>query len=127
MEQRQKIVSEENPGVMLNVEKVVRHLQELRAASYSVLNELLLGNGVLAENFINTKFAALPGLLVRDVCILPTILDVAESKNDSSCSESLNQESFELMANLMSMTELRGAFETAGATMEKLGELKQTV
>jgi hypothetical protein len=101
-EQRQRIVSEQNPGVMLNVEKVVRHLQELRAASYSVLNELL----------------------VRDVCILPTILDLVESKNDSSCSESLNQESFELMANLMSMTELRGAFETVGATMEKLGELK---
>ena len=81
-EQRQRIVSEESPGVKLDIEKVIRHLQELRAASYSVLNELLLGNGLLAENFVNTKFSALPGLLVRDVCILPYILDLAESKND---------------------------------------------
>lgn len=31
------------------------------------------------------------------------------------------------MANLMSMAELRGSFETAGATMEKLEDLKQSV
>jgi len=31
------------------------------------------------------------------------------------------------MANLMSMAELRGSFEIAGATMEKLEDLKQSV
>jgi len=88
---------------MLRSGKVIKHLQELRAGAYSVLNETLLGNGVLAVEFVQTKFAALPGLLVRDICILPNILDAAESKNDASCSESLNAEAFELMANLMSI------------------------
>lgn len=112
---------------MLSREKVIKHLQELRGASYSVLNELLLGNGVLALEFVRGKFAALPGLLVRDVCILPDTLDAAESKNDQSCSESLNSEAFQLLANLMSIKELHGPFISAGATAEKLSDIKQTV
>ena len=39
-------------------------MQELRGASYAVLNELLLSNGVLSLDFVRSKFAALPGLLV---------------------------------------------------------------
>jgi len=41
-----------------------------------------MGNGVLALDFVHTKFAALPSLLIRDVSILPTILDAAESEKD---------------------------------------------
>lgn len=52
---------------MLRPAKVIKHLQELRAAAYSVLNEILLGNGVLAQEFVKTRFAALPGLLFRDI------------------------------------------------------------
>ena len=125
--QRRKVVSEAEPGVFLRVEKVIKHLQELRGASYSVINELLMGNGTLALNFVNTKFAALPSLLVRDVCILPEILDAAQSINDEACSENLNAEAFELMANLMSIGEFHNVFEAVGATQEKLTELKQTV
>jgi len=58
----------------------------LRAAGYSVINELLLGNGVLSLDFVKTKFPALPALLVRDVCILPDAIDEAESRQDESCS-----------------------------------------
>ena len=94
---------EQQPGVMLNIEKVIKHVQELRGAAYSVVNELLMSNGVLAVDFVRTKFAALPSILVRDVCILPKILDAAESQNDQSCSEALNAEAFELLANLMSI------------------------
>ena len=65
--QRVKIIAEEQPGVMLRPAKVIKHLQELRAAAYSVLNEILLGNGVLAQEFVKTRFAALPGLLFRDI------------------------------------------------------------
>ena len=36
-----------------------------------------MGNGALALTFVNTKFAALPSLLVRDVAILPDVLDSA--------------------------------------------------
>ena len=117
-------MAEENPGVVLNLEKVMKHLQELRGAGYSVLNELLLGNGVLANDFITNRFAALPGILFRDVTILPSILDCAESQNDESCSENLNSEAFELMANIMSMAELRASFVSCGATIERLSELK---
>lgn len=127
VEKRKQIISERNPGVVPNLDKVVRHLQELRSAGYSILNELLLGNGVLAKIFVTEKFAALPRLLFRDVCILPSTLDNEESVDDDSCSQALNQEAFELMANLMSMEELRGSFETVGASIEKLNELKQTV
>ena len=67
---------------MLNLEKVMKHLQELRAGSYSVINEILMGNGVLALDFIKQRFAKLPSLLVRDVSILPDQLDAAESEND---------------------------------------------
>lgn len=90
------------------------------------MNELLLSNGVLSLDFVRTKFAALPGLLVRDVNILPSTLDAAESKNDASCSEALNQEAFELLANLMSIPDLHSDFTAAGATVAKLTELKQT-
>ena len=76
-DQRRRIVSEDEPGVFLRVEKVIKHCQELRAAGYSVINELLLGNGSLALNFVLNKFGALPSLLVRDVSILPDILDAA--------------------------------------------------
>lgn len=82
---------------------------------------------MLANSFVTTKFAALPSLLFRDVCILPSILDTDESADDDACSQALNQEAFELMANLMSMAELRVSFETVGASIEKLTELKQTV
>ena len=75
---------------MIKLEKVVKHLQELRAGAYSVINEILMGNGVLALDFIKTRFAKLPSLLVRDVCILPNTLDADESSNDQSCSEALN-------------------------------------
>ena len=126
-EQRQRVVTDQQPGVMLSQEKVMKHLQELRGASYSVINELLLGNGVLALEFVKSKFAALPGLLVRDACILPDILDTAESKNDQACSESLNKEAFELLSNLMSIKDLHSVFVIAGATFDKLTELKQTV
>ena len=121
------MISENEPGVFLNVEKVIKHLQELRGAGYSVINELLMGNAALALNFVNTKFAALPSLLVRDVCILPDILDAAQSQDDESCSEQLNAEAFELLGNLMTIKEFHGVFEAAGATQEKLTELKQTV
>lgn len=75
-----------------------------------------MGNGTLALNFVNTKFAALPSLLVRDVCILPDILDTAQSINDEACSENMNAEAFELMANLMSIREFHDVFEAVGAT-----------
>lgn len=39
----------------------------------------------------------------------------------------LNQEAFELLANLMSINELHSVFEAAGASEAKLIELKQTV
>ena len=123
-DQRRRVVAEDQPGVMLSQEKVMKHLQELRGASYSVLNELLMGNGVLALEFVNSKFAALPSLLVRDASILPDILDAAESKDDQSCSEALNSEAFELLANLMSIKDLHGAFINAGATLDKLTEMK---
>ena len=105
----------------------MKHLQELRGASYSVLNELMLGNGVLALDFVKSKFAALPSLLFRDACILPEILDAAESRNDQACSETLNKEAFELLTNLMTIKDLHGVFVSAGATFERLTELKQTV
>lgn len=57
---------------------------------------------------------------------MPTTLDAAESKNDASCSEALNSEAFELMANLMSVEDLRTVFEKSGATIDKLTELKLT-
>lgn len=87
----------------------------------------MLGNGVLALDFVKTKFAALPGLLFRDACILPEILDAAESKNDQACSETLNSEAFELLSNLMSIKDLHSVFVNAGATFDKLTEIKQTV
>ena len=65
-----------------------------------------MGNGVLAVDFVVAKFAALPSLLFRDVRILPTILDSAETEKDQACSEALNQEAFELMANLMTIKDL---------------------
>ena len=65
------MIPEKQPGVMLNLEKVIKHLQELRSVAYSILNEITLGNGVLARDFVQIRFAALPSLLVRDVCILP--------------------------------------------------------
>mmetsp|Transcript_33017 Transcript_33017/g.43495 ORF Transcript_33017/g.43495 Transcript_33017/m.43495 type:complete len:84 (-) Transcript_33017:760-1011(-) len=83
-----------------------------------------MGNGALALNFVHTKFTILPTLLVRDVSILPEILDHAQSINDEACSETLNSEAFELMANLMSIKDFHGAFESVGATIEKLTELK---
>ena len=84
---RKKVISEEEPGTVLKTEKVIKHIQELRSLGYSILNELLLGNGRLADNFIKNKFRALPSLLLRDIKILPEILDKEESKNDDSCSE----------------------------------------
>ena len=62
-------------------------------------------------------------MLFRDVRILPTILDSAESEKDQECSEALNQESFELMANLMCIKDLQVVFESAGATIQKLQEI----
>lgn len=86
-----------------------------------------MGNGVLALDFVKARFAALPGLLVRDASILPDALDAAESKSDEACSEALNSEAFELLSNLMSIKDLHSAFENAGATFDKLTDLKQTV
>ena len=91
---------------MLKIEKVIKHIQELRSLGYSILNELLLGNGRLADTFVRNKFRALPSLLLRDIMILPEILDKEESKNDDSCSEQLNEESFDLCMNLMTLREL---------------------
>ena len=59
--------------------------------------------------------------------ILPELLDSAQSRNDEACSESLNQEAFELLANLMCIKEFQSVFAGVGATVEKLSELKQTV
>jgi hypothetical protein len=61
-------------GVMLRIEKVIKHVQELRSIGYSIINGFLIGNAVLATEFLNQKFKALPSLLVRDVQILPDVL-----------------------------------------------------
>ena len=103
---RHKIDPQEEPGIVLKMTKVMKHIQELRSLGYSILNELLIGNGRLADNFIRDKFRALPSLLLRDIMILPEILD----KEDDSCSEQLNEESFDLCMNLMTLRELQPLF-----------------
>jgi len=82
----------------------------LRSLGYSIINELLLGNGRLADDFIRNRFRALPSLLLRDIMILPNILEREDNKNDASCSEQLNEESFDLCMNLMTLKELQLLF-----------------
>ena len=122
--ERQKVSAKEDPGIVLKTEKVIKHLQELRSLGYSILNELLLGNGRLAKDFITNRFAALPSLLLRDIMILPELLDNEESKNDQSCSEQLNDEGCKLLMNLMTIRELQPTFVKSGATLEFLTQLK---
>ena len=40
-------------GVMLRIEKVIKHVQELRSIGYSIINGFLIGNAVLATEFLN--------------------------------------------------------------------------
>ena len=87
----------------------------------------MLGNGRLAKDFITTKFAALPSILLRDVMILPELLDNEESKNDQSCSEQLNDESLKLCLNLMTISDIQPIFVKSGATIQYLTQLKQTI
>ena len=124
---REQIHPTEETGTYLKIDKVIKHLQELRALGYSIINELLLGNGRLADDFIRNKFRALPSLLLRDIMILPNILDKEDSKNDDSCSEQLNEESFDLCMNLLTLRELQPLFIQSGANLEFLKNLKQTV
>ena len=66
-----------------------------------------MNNGQLAFDFVTKRFANLPALLVRDVQILPKQVDAARSRSDQACSQSLNEEAFDLLANLMSLKELQ--------------------
>jgi len=65
-----------------------------------------LGNGRLTNEFIRNRFKALPGILVRDVMILPQVLEEDESKADEACSENLNNEGLELLLSLITVSEL---------------------
>ena len=84
---------------------------------YSTLNEIFSGNGRQTNEFVRNKFASLPGLLMRDVMILPKILEEDESKADEACSEQLNSEALDLFLNLMTISDLRDFIVEKGATV----------
>ena len=79
-----RVISENEPGIILKIDKVIKHLQELRALGYAILNQVLLGDAQLAASFINDKCKGLlPGLLVKDLQILPKVLELEESAEDN--------------------------------------------
>ena len=78
------MISENEPGIILKIDKVIKHLQELRALGYAILNQVLLGDAQLADSSINDKCKGLlPGLLVKDLQILPKVLELEESTEDN--------------------------------------------
>lgn len=106
---------------------MIKHCEDLRALSYSILTELFLGNGRLANEFVRNRFNALPGILVRDVMILPHVLEEDESRADEACSENLNNEGLELLLALLTVKELQPFIVEKGATREFLVKLQEYV
>ena len=107
----------------LDKNQLIKHCEDLRALAYSILTQLFLGNGRLANDFIRNRFNALPAILVRDVMILPQVLEEDESKADEACSENLNNEGLELLLALITVKELQPFIVEKGATTEFLTEL----
>jgi hypothetical protein len=81
----------------------------------------------MANEFVRNRFNALPGILVRDVMILPHVLEEDESRADEACSENLNNEGLELLLALLTVKELQPFIVEKGATPEFLVELQEYV
>ena len=54
--------------------EVIKHIEDLRALGYSIINSVLLGNAKLAFNLTKLLFKSLPKILMQDVMILPQLL-----------------------------------------------------
>jgi hypothetical protein len=117
----------EDAGLGLDRNGLAKHCQELRSVGWTTLNELFTQNGRLANDFVRNKFASLPELLMRDVMILPEILEEDESRADEACSEDLNSEALDLLLNLMTISDLRDFIVSKGANVEFLTQLQEYV
>ena len=65
-------------GLGLKKSEVLKHLQDLRALGYSILNNVVIGNAKLAFNLVKIVFKNLPKILMKDVMVLPNILEKVE-------------------------------------------------
>lgn len=95
---------------------MIKHLQELRALVYSIINNVLMGNSKLAEEYVKNCFPGLPKQLLRDVMIAPDAIN----RGELEYSENLSDESLDLLANLINVSELQQYLVGEGMTVSYL-------
>lgn len=76
-ENNQKILVEgkQYEGLGLKKSEVIKHVEDLRALGYSILNSLVMGNAKTAFIMVKSAFPNLPKLLMNDVNIMPGVLE----------------------------------------------------
>eukprot|EP00347_Sterkiella_histriomuscorum_P022045 403331879 len=118
-------------GQGLKKSEVIKHLEDLRALGYSIINNVVLGNSKSAFNLVKLLFKSLPKLLIKDVMILPQVMEQAKSNQNSSSliySENLWDESLELLLNLISIKQVYELFkEQSGIDIDFIENLKRIV
>ena len=62
-------------GLGLKKQEVIKHVEDLRALGYSILNTLVMGNAKTAFVLVKSAFPNLPKILMKDVLILPGIIE----------------------------------------------------
>ncbi|CDW82063.1 UNKNOWN [Stylonychia lemnae] len=116
-------------GLGLKKSEVIKHLEDLRALGYSIINNVVIGNAKLAFNLVKLIFKNLPRLVMKDVMILPNVLEKAQQTNTSievlDYSENLWDESLDLLLNLINIKQVYEVFrEVGGMDIEYLENLR---